>query len=327
MTIEQVLSFFDHHNTAIIEGLVAIIILFGLYLGYRGFFAKDEKHGAGQGMDTAELEKTLKKILDNQASAPAGATSRHAHSEEHEPEDDFKEMPRQKATHAAVEQASESAGLVGESPAEIQQLRLTLSESQKKIEVLQAQLTVAETKATEVQAASVAAPAQGGGVDPEMEGKLRDLEARLAEYEIISEDIADLSRYRDENEKLKSEIDTLKAQGGGSSAPPVSSSEETVAAAPIPPEVVEEAAPPDLSALDVDAAALIAEAEATNTAAPAADLIDDDLMKEFAAAVEGQKALDKVGEKAGDGSAKADQKSEENKELMNEFENFVSKKS
>lgn len=317
MTIEQVLSFFDHHNTAIIEGLVAIIILFGLYLGYRGFFAKDEKHGAGHGMDTAELEKTLQKILDNQAS------SRHARAEDHESADDFKEMPREKVASAA----SEAAGVVGESPAEIQQLRLTLSESQKKIEVLQAQLTVAETKATEAEAASAAAPAQAGGANPEMEGKLRDLEARLAEYEIISEDIADLSRYRDENDKLKAEIDALKSQGGGSSAPPVSSSEEP-AATPAPAAPVEEAAPVDLAALEVDAAALIAEAEATDTsAAPSADLIDDDLMKEFAAAVEGQKALDKVGEKAGDGKAQAEKKSDENSELMNEFENFVSKKS
>lgn len=328
MTIEQVLSFFDHHNTAIIEGLVAIIILFGLYLGYRGFFAKDEKHGAGQGMDIAELEKTLQKILDNQASSHAGATSRHARDEDLESVENFKEMPREKAAPAAASEA----GVIGESPAEIQQLRLTLSESQKKIEVLQAQLTVAEAKATEAQAASEAAPAPVGSPSPEMEGKLRDLEARLAEYEIISEDIADLSRYRDENEKLKAEIDALKSQGGGSSAPPASSSEEPGAAAPTPvaeAAPVEEAAPAvDLSALDVDAAALIAEAESTDTsAAPSADLIDDDLMKEFAAAVEGQKALDKVGEKAGDGKAQAEKKSDENNELMNEFENFVSKKS
>ncbi|MGE5086646.1 MAG: hypothetical protein ACM3MG_10125 [Bacillota bacterium] len=326
MTIEQVLSFFDHHNTAIIEGLVAIIILFGLYLGYRGFFAKDEKHGGGPGMDTAELEKTLQKILENQASAPAG-TSRHVRVEEHDSADDFKEMPREKTAPAA--QVSEAAGGVGESPAEIEQLRLTLSESQKKIEVLQAQLAVAESKATEVEAAIAAAPAPASNVNSDLEGKVRDLEARLAEYEIISEDIADLSRFRDENEKLKAEIDVLKGQGGGSSAPPVSSSEEPVTAASVVPAPKEDAAPTDLAALDIDAAALIAEAEQTDTSAAAGttELIDDDLMKEFAAAVEGQKALDKVGEKAGDGSTQAEKKSDENSELMNEFENFVSKKS
>ncbi len=47
----------------------------------------------------------------------------------------------------------------------------------------------------------------------ELAGKARDLEARLAEYEIISEDIADLSRYREENDQLKKELEALKAGG------------------------------------------------------------------------------------------------------------------
>lgn len=349
MTIDQVLSFFTHHNTAIIEGLVGIIILFGLFLGYRGFFgSKDEGHGAG-GMDTAQLEKTLQKILDGQNTGHAPAP-RHAKEEEsmdldlHE-EETPKAAPKA-APAAAPAPAPEAGDVVRESPAEIQQLRLTLSESQKKIEVLQAQLATAETKAAEAQASASAAPAPAaGGADPAMEAKLRDLEARLAEYEIISEDIADLSRYREENDKLKAELEALKAQGGSSAPPAAPVSQEPVAAAapapepvpeipaepetpPAPTPVEEEVAAPDLSALDVDAAALIAEAEATPTEAPAsAELIDEELMREFAAAVEGQKALDKVGEKAGDGSTQAEKKSDENAELMNEFENFVTKKS
>jgi hypothetical protein len=47
-----------------------------------------------------------------------------------------------------------------------------------------------------------------------LEEKIKDLESRLAEYEIISEDIADLSRYKDENVKLKKEIEMLKSNGG-----------------------------------------------------------------------------------------------------------------
>ncbi|HWU42582.1 MAG TPA: hypothetical protein VN132_04055, partial [Bdellovibrio sp.] len=55
-----------------------------------------------------------------------------------------------------------------------------------------------------------------------------------------------------------------------------------------------------------------------------ASLVDDDLMKEFAAAVEGQKAQ-KGAEKSD--ATKTPEKSEDTQALMNDFENFVSKKS
>lgn len=55
--------------------------------------------------------------------------------------------------------------------------------------------------------------------------KVTDLEGRLAEYEIIAEDIADLGRYKDENIKLLKEIESLKA-GSGSATTPITSSVE-----------------------------------------------------------------------------------------------------
>ena len=57
--------------------------------------------------------------------------------------------------------------------------------------------------------------ATGGGNDDELLGKIQDLEDRLKEYEIIEDDIADLSLYKNENEKMKAELEELKKSQGG----------------------------------------------------------------------------------------------------------------
>lgn len=320
MTVDQILLFFSKYNVAIIEGLVAAIILLGLFVGYRGFFGKkDPESSLGGGLDTAQLEKTLQKILDNQG-------------------------PSHKTGDEALSAAfKEGAAGHGESPEEVQQLKLSLTENLKELEVVRAELQISEKKVAELQAAGAAGGAAPAAAAPaadtsEFENKIKDLEARLAEYEIISEDIADLSRYKEENEQLKTEIGALK-EGGAAPAPAAAAPEPTPA-----PEVAEVPAAepePALTEADVDAALAAAQAEAAPAAeaeaAPATEaaagegdsVIDDELMREFAAAVEGQKkeSLDAVAAKAGKGDKEGEGKSAEDSELMNEFENFVNKKS
>lgn len=319
MTVEKFLSFWDQHNTAIIEGLVALIILISLLLAYRAFFAKKDK-GAGEmgngSLDAAQLEKTLQKILDNQQASGKSPRSAAA-SEDFGVDVEMDESPapvrvQAVAPAAAASVSSAEIEAAKESAAEVAQLRLSLSEGHQKIVELQTQLQAAQASS---QAGEGGASSAEGGMSSaekeELNGKLRDLEARLAEYEIISEDIADLSRYRDENEDLKKQLESLKA--GGTAAPAASPAVEEPAPTPASAPAVEEPA--------VEVAAEPAPAEGGS------DLIDDDLMKEFAAAVEGQRALDKAAEKAGDGSEEAAKSGDETNQLMSEFENFVSKKS
>ncbi|WP_413612435.1 hypothetical protein [Bdellovibrio sp. HCB-110] len=324
MTIEKFLSFWDQHNTVIIESLIALVLILSLFLAYRSFFGKKSKEEAsetGHGLDAAQLEKTLQKILDNQNQTAKPARGGGA-SEDLGMDVDLDEMERTSVaskTGAAVG----AAEVAGESAAEVSQLRLTLNESHQKIETLQKQLKEALV-AAEASAAAGGASAGAGGAEggmssqekDELSGKVRDLEARLAEYEIISEDIADLSRYREENDQLKQQLEALKAGAG------------VVASAPTPPP--QQAAPepepvPEPAPAPVEEPTPAAEPPAQESAS--ADLIDDELMKEFAAAVEGQKALDKAAEKAGDGSETAKSENDESDKLMSEFENFVSKKS
>ncbi|WP_373997847.1 hypothetical protein [Bdellovibrio bacteriovorus] len=327
--MDKFLSFWDHYNTRIIEGLVALVILLSLILAYRSFFAKKSKGDsldAGNGLDAAQLEKTLQKILENQQSG-GGRASRSAQGEDLSTDVDLDAME-----HASVSDAGASDGGSAESAAEVVQLRSSLNESAKKVEALQAQLK----DALQAAEAAAAAPAAAGGAEAEaggmsaaekeeMNGKLRDLEARLAEYEIISEDIADLSRYREENDNLKKELEALKA-GGAQPVAAAPAAEPVVEAAPEPEPEPTPSEPVSVEP-PVQADAATPDAPAEPAATGGADLIDDELMKEFAAAVEGQKALDKAADKAGDGSQKAAATGDETDKLMNEFENFVSKKS
>lgn len=321
MTIENFLSFWSHHNTAIIEGLVALIIISSLYLAFRSLFAKrggdGDFAGAQVEVDTSKIEKTLQKILDNQAkSAKAAQAVKPAKVKASAAEDmgmdinlddlessaaveEFEQMENQAAS--PLMEASSAA--VAESPAEIAQLKLTLAESQAKIEELLAQLAG--------QSSANAAPGMSAQEKEAFQNQIQDLEARLAEYEIISEDIADLSKYREENEQLKFELSQALAKSGAGAA-----------AAPTPVPVEEPA--PSLPA---------EEPPAYNEGAPAsednsAELIDEELMREFAAAVEGQKAASAAAKEAPAAPAPVDTSAADDAEkLMSEFENFVSKKS
>lgn len=113
--------------------------------------------------------------------------------------------------------------------------------------------------------------ASNHGDSGDLLSKISELEARLLEYEIIEDDIADLSLYKTENEKLKEELARLKALAGETMVEPeepeaedvvveeeaeqeneiAQAEEETVAATPPPvveEKVVEKIQPADLVA-------------------------------------------------------------------------------
>ncbi|MES3039196.1 MAG: hypothetical protein V4736_14910, partial [Bdellovibrionota bacterium] len=175
-----------------------------------------------------------------------------------------------------------------------------------------------------------------GAADPKLVTKVQELEERLQEYEIISEDIADLSKYRIENFQLKEEIQKLR--GGGPIEPsvqveaeaapeinteiaieePVIAEEPEISAE----EVMDEAAA--LNIVDLNAEAVIEEAPVTPPPPPPEHLpIDDDLMKEFAAAVEEQKIAS--GEPTEKKVIDAEEHLEDSAALVNQFEKFVNK--
>lgn len=116
---------------------------------------------------------------------------------------------------------------------------------------LQADKTALEQKLAQMAAAGAAgaaapAAAAGGPADSDLLDKIAKLEAKLAEYAVIEDDLANLKKYQQENKQLKDQL----ASQGGSAAPTVTASAPAAEApasepAPVPPpsEPVAEAAP------------------------------------------------------------------------------------
>lgn len=317
----SLIPFLVEHNTSIISALVLGIILLSLVLGFRGFFAAkqfEEKGGAGEGPSLGQLEDTLKKLLEKANTVPLASS---------------------------VEGASpESTNLLRE----IEDLRNSLAEKQVQIEMLE--------RASQATGASAVDPAGGlsSGDKATLEKQIKDLQSRLSEYEIISEDIADLSFFREENAKLKAELDAVKKSGGAVAPAPAA------AAAPSPAPV---APTPELDQVDAVAQALekASQPEPTAEVDLGQDMVDklleemqskqdqmasgtddgsaiagemdvDKMVSEAAAlteepaaevnALEGELNPDKLLEEADSMTAKV---SPEDARLMGEFEDFMKK--
>lgn len=283
MNLDYFLNFWSHYNQTIIQALIVVTLIFIVALVFITLFgSKDDGVGGSQVGLSPELEKSLQKMLENQTKAAVFDFSKP------------QESGAGGAAAAPSSAVSAASGASAEVMVQLEKLKADMAAKEQRIAELNTQLSQAVGQG----AKEIKTDTNG------LETRIKELEARLAEYDIISEDIADLSRYKDENEKIKQELATLK--GGAPAAP---------AAAPAaPPPVSAPAAPP------VSAAPTAAPPAAPEVDPAVSTAIDDDLMKEFAAAVEGQKAA------ATPPAGAAPPPGTDNEDLMGQFENFVQKK-
>jgi hypothetical protein len=171
---------------------------------------------------------------------------------------------------------------------------------------------IAELKSALEQAQILLSQDAGGGgasagtgtteADPQVLAQLNELKARLAEYEIIEDDIADLALYREENARLKAELDNLKVSASTEIATSEAGMSEALAAAVEPTLSMSE----PTAEMAEPAAELVAPIEAPPVDEPAVEaLIDpldpdklieemnafesEDLMSEFQATTEEKK--------------------------------------
>ena len=244
----------------------------------------------------SDIEETLKRVLAQAENLPRATTATTA-------EFSAEVAPGEAGEGAVVGEAS--PGVQQASPEEIVKLQAVVSEQKQKIVQLEEQS----------KSSPAAAQALDDGKVKELNSKIDTLESQLKEYEIIEDDIADLSLFKEENISLKKELEALKdgAPEPEPAAAPEPAAEPEPVAAPEPAAEPEPVAAPEPAAESKPVAAPepaaesvepVAEAEPTAAPEPAAEsepkvssfketkvdtaeeYITDDILAEFSAAVD-----------------------------------------
>ena len=187
MSFESTLHFFTNHSESIIQWIFLAILLLSAFLISRIFFGKPEVESGGAGVSS----------MVSQVALPDGTDIGKF----------LQKVLDQTAKLEAVSADSMSSAMMTHVEAELKELK--------------GQLHAREEELTKARAAGAPAGDNGLGA-AEVEKavvRIRELEAKLAEYEILEDDIADLSLYKDENVRLRSELEKLK--GGVVTSPVV----------------------------------------------------------------------------------------------------------
>ena len=201
--MDSFLYWYSQNNKTIIQFISACIGLVLIYFIYRMFFAPAETaHGEANALATskqlADLDKKITKMIDHQVQEiqPVAFTGDAAEYEA-----------------SAKESAKESP--TGENPAgdvqnqvEVNKLKKELQSSNEIILAKNAELNELKEKLIEYQKnAPVAQSAPADPNDPKLIAKIEELQKKLQEYDIISDDISELQSLRAENAELKSKIE------------------------------------------------------------------------------------------------------------------------
>ncbi len=235
--------FMYQHIELFIGALIVLILFLGIVFLWRMLSEKPQT--ASSNLDVTTLEATLKKLI-TQAQAVTSSAG-------------VSGVGGVGATGAG---ASVGAGGLNLDPASTAKLQNLLAEREKAIADLQTSLAEAKKAVKD----------NGQGEHAlallEIQNKVRDLEARLAEYSIIEDDIADLSMYKEENVRLKRELQELRSGAG-----PAPAATAPVAAA------AAQASPPkgEPSVVDQFAAAVSKQAAPQVSAGTAVEVDEDPL--------------------------------------------------
>ncbi len=219
MDMTAALRYFSDHIEHVIGGLVVLFLLTSILLLIRNINSTDgqKEHGAGDSsrsgsddLDIGAIESAMKRVL-----AAQGLTGFAA------------------AASAAGDSAKAPVS-VDLATADPTQLNQAIQERDTKLQELAREIDRLNSEVAAQKSAPAASGGDGGdGKVGELQQKIEELQARLSEYEIIEDDIADLSLFKEENAQLKAELERLRAE---SSAAPAAAA---AAAAVEPPPATE----------------------------------------------------------------------------------------
>lgn len=192
-----VIGFIFSHYVVIFGTTLALFFTVSMILLIRSIGQNSEENLA---IDVTAIEGAMKRVLATQPISIAAGTKVVAPA----------------AAPGAPADGSADAPVVEEGGAGSEDLQAAVAERDAKIQALNQEMD--ELKATMTHSAEAADTSGFTSEIANLNGKIEELQARLAEYEIIEDDIADLSMFKDENRKLKEEIELLKSQAASASA-------------------------------------------------------------------------------------------------------------
>lgn len=270
MDVNKLLSTYVNNIGSIVEVLFIIVLILFLPILYYSFRKKSEGSSV---VNVEGLEETLKKVLEATRHQPVAQVVVKEHHEEvkdgaAEPSDGIS---------AAVAAVVASGG-------DSEAFKAQIAEREKLIGELKTKLGELETS-KKAQAATPGADVSG------LETKIKDLEARLREYEIIEDDIANLSLYKEENVRLKDELNKLRGGAPAESAAPsvdqIADKTETVPPSEPLEEALKKAGSQNESEIQAELAKAMSEVpQEAPAATPTEPPPQDDLVSQLANVVE-----------------------------------------
>lgn len=209
------LDWYSAHNAIIIQSLAVVIALLIIFFIFRLFFSKtavETQSGHRIEFNYDVLEDKINKLLEQ-------------HSQ------------------MKVAVSSGSGEVTPEQIAEMNQLKAEMTELKDTLSKKESELAAAKEQSAGAGQSNDQLNALNSKIS-EYEKQISKLNSRLSEYEIIAEDIADLQKYKSENEQLKKQVtEAAQAPKAAEPAPvaqaapqpvPTPAPEPTPAAAPAP---------------------------------------------------------------------------------------------
>lgn len=232
--MNEMISWLAQHNTLVIQVAFSIVLLLILIYVYRLFFVGSgtSSNSIESSAELGELNQKLSQLLEQQKSSGIQVIEKVVSTPAPAP------IPATEAvaTTTPVESASE----VEQLKAENIKLKAQLNESEKKVFEL---TPIAGPEDSLKEATPQVDPAQV----TELNKKIDELQSRLSEYDVIADDIAELSQLRAENAELKknlpAEAQPVAATTESNELPAIEISESVIIEAPVdePVEMSEEA--------------------------------------------------------------------------------------
>lgn len=234
--MNEMISWVAQHNTLVIQVAFSIVLLLILIYVYRLFFVSSGSSSGSieSSAELGELNQKLSQLLEQQKSSGIQVIEKVVPAE-------TTPSPTNE-TAVAPEAAAEGASEVEQLKAENTKLKAQLNESEKKVFEL---TPIAGPEDSLKETTPQVDPAQV----TELNKKIDELQSRLSEYDVIADDIAELSQLRAENAELKKNLPAASAESVTPSA--VEAVSPTEPAVEVEPPVVAATESTELPAIEI----------------------------------------------------------------------------